>query len=100
MMFNAYVIYNRVVKAHERPIFTQDSSDEFIERVHRDYLASKPEAQQKIEECLIYEVGSYDDNTGLIVVIEKNLICDCKNFKVPQNSDKSVIGPEEVLENA
>lgn len=70
MMLNVFVIENRLVKAFERPIFTQDSIEEFIERIQRDFRASDENAKARMLECVVYEVGVYDDNTGKISVHE------------------------------
>lgn len=82
-MYNLYIIYNRKVNAYERPISSQDDPNEFIEHVHRDYLASGNIEKAKILECDVYHVGTYDDNLGKIDLIDKNLIISCADFEKP-----------------
>ena len=83
MKFNVYLIYNRKVGSYERPIFNQDEPDEFVERVHRDYLASGNEARARILECDLIHIGSFDDNTGKIIFIEPNTLMNCSLFDNP-----------------
>lgn len=87
MMLNVFVIENRLVKAFERPIFTQDSNEEFIERIQRDFRASDDNAKARMLECVVYEVGVYDDNTGKISVHEPLQIFDISTLKEVQKNE-------------
>ena len=77
MIYNIYVNYNKKVEAYERPLVMMENEEEYIERIKRDFKASPKEAQEKIGEYLINKVGTYDDNTGIIKLEEKNTIFDC-----------------------
>lgn len=77
MIYNIYVNYNKKVEAYERPLIMMEDELEYIERIKRDFKASPKEAQEKISEYLINKVGTYDDNTGVIKLEEKNCIFDC-----------------------
>jgi len=87
MMLNVFVIENRLVKAFERPIFTQDSNEEFIERIQRDFRASDDNAKARMLECVVYEVGVYDDNTGKITVHDPLQIFDIGTLKEVQKNE-------------
>lgn len=82
MIFNIYCNYNKKVECYERPLVLQDSDEEYIERIKRDFKASgdgsksPTEAQIKMAEYVIYKVGTYDDVNGLIKLEEKNAIFD------------------------
>lgn len=77
MIYNIYVNYNKKVEAYERPLVMMEDENEYIERIKRDFKASNSEAQEQIAEYLINKVGTYDDNTGIITLEEKNTIFDC-----------------------
>lgn len=77
MKYNIYVNYNKRVEAYERPLIMMEDEVEYIERIKRDFKASPKEAQDKIAEYTINHVGYYDDNTGVITLVEKNTIFDC-----------------------
>lgn len=87
MKLNIYLFYNRKIKAYERPSFQQDDPDEFVEHVHRDFLASPQDVQEKMKEIDIYHIGEYDDNLGKIYLGESNLILSCVNLEVPKDGN-------------
>lgn len=87
MIYNIYVNYNKKVDAYERPLILMEDENEYIEKITRDFRASSPEAQEKIGEYLVNKVGTYDDNTGVIKLEEKNPIFDCGSLLMRGEKD-------------
>jgi len=87
MIYNIYVNYNKKVEAYERPLILMEDEKEYVERIKRDFKASPKDAQEKIAEYLINHVGTYDDNTGVITLSEKNTIFDCAVLLVEVKKD-------------
>ena len=82
MKYYIYVNYNKKVEAYERPLVLQEDEEEYIERIKRDFKASPKESQEKMGEYLINLAGYYDDNTGVIKLVEKNTIFDIGSLLV------------------
>lgn len=88
MIFNIYIIKNTLIKAFERPIFSQDTNEELVERIQRDFRASDKMSQAKMLECVVYEAGIYDDNSGKITTHEPVEIFNIATLKeVPKNEN-------------
>ena len=89
MIYNIYVNYNKKVEAYERPLIMMENEEEYIERIKRDFKASPKEAQEKIGEYTINKVGTYDDNTGVIKLEERNCIFDCGVLLLGEKDESS-----------
>ena len=90
MIYHVYINYNRKVGAYERPIFRIEDPDEYVEAVSRDFKASDDLAKSKIADYNLVYAGTFDDNTGEIHFVERNVILNCSLLLSPVHPEEKV----------
>ena len=59
-----YAFYNKKIGAYEKPIVNNFVKEDFAQLVVRDVLVSDNAAKDRMKECELYELGTYDDAIG------------------------------------
>lgn len=60
-----YAFYNKKIGAYEKPIVNNYQKEDFTQLVVRDVLVSDNAAKDRMKECDLYELGTYDDVLGV-----------------------------------
>lgn len=82
MNLNVYAIYNRLISAYNPPIFTNEDSESIKSSLSRYCVLNSKEAlAQHFNECELYKIGEFNDETGDFVIVGKpSFLCSFGNL--------------------
>lgn len=83
MILNVYAIFDKAVKSYSQPVFTQN--DILIKRIVTQVLQDpQTDIAKYPDQYTVYHIGVYDNETGQLVDIENNIVCEVISLTTPQ----------------
>ena len=90
MILNAYVLYDKDIRVYGAIQFAKDKSIDLKSTYERQAI-KEPEKLKGFKGNILYCVGTYDDLTGILTQVEKEVVIDFDSLllAVLEAGDKS-----------